>query len=85
MISEQEFKRLRSEVEEAKSAAERNRGALNQLMEDLKETHGCETVKEAKALLEKKQTELKKAEKEFDTAFAAYQNKWKKNGESDGD
>lgn len=82
MISENEFKRLKAEVEEARATAERTKGALNQLMDELKEHHNCETLKQARTLLEERQTELKKAEKEFHTLLDAYQSKWKK---TDGD
>ncbi len=76
-LTESQFRRLKQDVEDAKSEAERSRGAYDQLLHQLKEEFGCASVKDAKTLLSKLEAKAEKAEKEFQTALAGYERKWK--------
>lgn len=76
-LTEKQYRDLKREVEEAKAASERARGALDQIMLQLKEDFDCDDVKEAKAKLEELQKENEKAEKLFLKALKDYEDKWK--------
>lgn len=76
-ITEREFKTLKQEVEDAKGEAERAKGALDQLMSQLKSEFECEDLKQAKTLLDTLTAKKEKAEREFEREMAAYQKKWK--------
>lgn len=76
-ITEREFKTLKQEVEDAKGEAERAKGALDQLMSQLKSEFECEDLKQAKTLLDTLTVKKEKAEREFEREMAAYQKKWK--------
>ncbi len=76
-ITEDQFRRLKREVEVAKSEADRAQGALEQLMQRLKSEYGCDTLKQAKQKLTELQQELEKAKKEFEKEMAAYERDWK--------
>ncbi len=76
-LTESQFRRLKQDVEDAKSESERSRGAYEQLLRQLKEEFDCTSVKDAKVLLTKLEAKAEKAEKEFQTALAEYERKWK--------
>jgi hypothetical protein len=76
-ISEDEFKELRRDVENARAEAERAKGAVEQLTKRLKDEFDCSNLKEAKALLETLQEDTVKAEREFTKALTEYRKKWK--------
>lgn len=77
MITEEQYRELKEQATEARQQAERARGALDQIVEQLKADFGCSNLKEAEALLEKLRRDQTKAQKDFDKAFADYQKKWK--------
>lgn len=77
-LTESQYRRLKQDVEDAKSEAERSRGAHEQLVKRLKEEFGCDTVKEGKAKLKQLEAEAKQAEKEFQAAVKEYEKKWKR-------
>lgn len=76
-ISEQEYRKLKQEVEDTKSEASRAQGALDQLTARLKEEFGCRDIKEAKAKLAELRAKKEKAESAFNKAMDAYKEKWK--------
>ena len=76
-ITEETYRRLREDVEEAKSAAERSRGALTQLLTQLEEEFGCASLKEAKAKLEEFEAKKDEAFEKFERALKQYERKWK--------
>lgn len=76
-LDEQGFRKLKQEVEQARSDADRAQGTLDGLMAQLKEEFECETVEAAQQKLKKLQKKATDAETEFDEALAAYQKKWK--------
>lgn len=75
-LTEQEFKDLKEEVQEARATADRAKGAMETLVKTLKDEFECDSPKEAKALLEKLEREMEKAQKAFDEAREDYQEKW---------
>ena len=75
-ISEEQFRKLKREVEEASRQAEQSKGAYNQLLNDLKEEFDCGTAKEGRAKLEELEKDLSKAEREFEKEMAAYRKEW---------
>jgi hypothetical protein len=77
-ITEDKFKKLKQEVEDAKNAAERSQGALEQLLKRLKEEFDCPTAKEAKAKLAQLQKAEDLAQRAYDDALADYEKKWKR-------
>jgi len=79
-ITEETYRRLKREVDDAKSEAERAKGALTQLMKQLKEEFECSDLKEAKALLTELEEKRDKAQKKFERALEEYEQKWKKDG-----
>ena len=77
-ISEKEFRQLKDEVEQAKSDADKAKGALDQLMSQLKEEFDCDNLEEAKTLLKDFEKKRSKAAEEFEREMKTYQKKWKK-------
>lgn len=72
---------LKKKVEQAQQKSDKAEGALEQIMEQLKEKFGCSTLKEAKkklALLEKQEREAKE---EFETAIEEFEEKWEEEDE----
>jgi hypothetical protein len=76
-ISEKEYNRLKSQVEDARESASEAKGALDQLKKRLQEEFGCETVEDANKLLKEMERKLDKAETEYQEAVKDYRNKWK--------
>lgn len=77
-ITEEQFRRLKREVEDAKSESDQAQGALKQLMKRLVDEFGCSSAAAAKDELAKLERKEKKAREEFETAVAAYEEKWKR-------
>lgn len=75
-ITEEQYKKLKQDVERAKTESDQARGALNQLMSRLQEEFECEDVEEAKQLLARLEKESEKAYKDFADAMDAYKEKW---------
>lgn len=77
VVSEEQYRKLKRDVDSTRSEAQRAKGAYEQLMTQLKNEFGCKTLKEAKALLEDMEAKKEKAEKEFEKAMREYEKKWK--------
>lgn len=77
VVSEEQYRKLKRDVDSTRSEAQRANGAYEQLMTQLKSEFGCKTLKEAKALLEDLEEKKAKAEKEFEKAMREYEKKWK--------
>lgn len=75
--SEEIFRRLKKEVDDAAAEAQRSKGALDQLTSQLESGYGCKSVKEATALLEKLEAQAEEAQKKFQRALKEYERKWK--------
>jgi predicted nucleic acid-binding Zn-ribbon protein len=78
IITEDQYRRLKREVDEAKTEADRASGALKQLMKQLKEEFDCEDVKTAKALLAELEEKRDKVQKRFERSLEDYEKKWSK-------
>lgn len=76
-LNEETYRRLKKQVDTAKTESERAKGALSQLMSQLKTEFGCETLKEAKVLLEEIEVKKNKTQKKFQEALAEYEKRWK--------
>lgn len=75
-ITENEYKRLKADVESARQEADRAQGALDGLMVRLKDEFGCEGVKEARAHLSKLQAQATTAQQAFEKAVTEYRERW---------
>jgi predicted nuclease with TOPRIM domain len=64
-MTEKELIELQEEIEEAKQKVAELKGEKKALLKQLKEKHGCKTVKEATALIKKLQKKSKRLEKEI--------------------
>ena len=76
VITEESYKRLKREVEEAKSEASRAQGALDQLLTRLKEEFECDTLEAAKKALAELGRKKEEAQEKFEKAMKSYQEKW---------
>jgi len=72
-----EYLNLKEQVEKARQQAAKAEGALEQILKQLKEKFGCNSLKEAKALLKQIQKKEKKAREELDQAMKDFKAKWK--------
>lgn len=77
-ITEQEFRALKTEVESARSEADKAQGSLDTLMKRLKDEYGCKDLKAAQAKLKELKSELDTATEDFEEKHTAYEKKWKK-------
>jgi len=77
MITEEQYRKLKTEVEAAKSEADRAEGALGQLLQRLEEEFKCGNLKEAKALLTTLNSKQAKAEAAFEKSMEEYEERWK--------
>jgi len=77
IISEDTYRRLKRDVENAKTEAEQAKGALTQITIQLKDEFGVSNLKEAKEALAELEAKRDKAKEKFDAALKDYQKKWK--------
>jgi hypothetical protein len=71
------YKELKQEVDEAKLATERAKGALLQTLQQLQDEFDCGSLKEAKEKLLTLQDDLESTQEEFEQAVSDYEKKWK--------
>jgi len=67
MTEVERYQELVERIEKAKRLQSEAKGSLKQIKERLKESHGCDTLKEAKALLKKVEDDLETAKIEADS------------------
>ena len=72
-----EFQQLQEDLKVKQSEVDKAKGAYDSVMETLKEEHGVETIKEAKALLKKEEAALSKKEKEYEEALETFKEDFK--------
>lgn len=75
-MTEQEYKQLKREVEEASKRASRAQGALDELTRRLKQDFECDTFEQGKKLLTKLDARARKAEEAYEKAAESYREKW---------
>lgn len=71
-----QFNKLQQDVADAKAAAERAQGSLDQLMKQLKEEFGCGTLKEAKRKIERLERLKHEAKLKFEKLMKKYEEDW---------
>jgi hypothetical protein len=76
VISIEEYEKIKKKADERRNAVAQAEGALEQLLKDLKEHHGCDSIEAAEALLAKLEKEEKELEAAYNTEVAAYKEKW---------
>jgi len=80
-MTEEQYRTLKRGVEEAKAAASRAKGAHDQLLKQLSDEFGCESLVEGEKLLKRLEKETSAAEQKFTKAESEYRQKWE---EDDG-
>lgn len=58
---------LKEQIEEDKQAKDRLEGKAEQMLETLKEKHGCSNIKQAKTKIEKLKTERNKKKRKLES------------------
>jgi len=76
-ITEEQYRKLKRDVEDAKAEADRAQGALDQLLVRLKDEFDCDNLKEAKTKLAALKNERNVAQVAFEDSMADYQKRWK--------
>ena len=71
-----DYQKLKEKVERLQSESDRSAGALDQLKHRLNDEFECQTIKEAKLLLEQWQDELESQETEFEKASDEFAKKY---------
>lgn len=80
-----EFQELKDSVDKARRRADRAIGAKEQILARLKSEHGCKTLEQAEALLEKEKRLLSKQERQLDSELQEFKKKWGLQLESEND
>jgi len=75
-ISAREFERLKSKVESIKRDVAKAEGALAEQMKILKKDHGCETLEDAKILLDDVEEKAEKANEKYESVLEKFKDKW---------
>ncbi len=70
------YTRLKKDVEVARQRADREQGALDQLMKTLKKDFDCTTLKQAQKKLKNLQEQEVEAKEEFVEAMEEFEEKW---------
>jgi predicted transcriptional regulator len=76
MISLDRYNEVKRQIERLKKEAARAEGVHSQLMKQLKDEFGVETLDEAKTLLAKLSKEADKAEAEFEKTLNEFEEEW---------
>jgi predicted transcriptional regulator len=80
-LTKEEFEKLKQEVEQARTEAERAQGARDQLMARLKNEFDCDSLEDAKVKLADLKKKKEVAEKLFEKQLRQYKAKWKNESE----
>lgn len=74
--SRQRFTELKKSVDRLRTERDRAEGSLEKAFSDLQKGFGVKTVPEAKKLLKKMDKEVDQLERAFQSALAAFEEKW---------
>lgn len=77
-LTEERYKEMKREVEDAQAEYQRARGAFDQLMKRLQKDFECDTIEAGKKLLVKLEARRDAALQEFTDALSRYEKRWKK-------
>lgn len=69
----EEYLALKKRAQIAETGITREKTSLDLVLEELKKTYGCGSVKEAKARLEELKVEIKEAQENFESAQRAFE------------
>ena len=73
----QQLLRLKTKVEEAKTKQAKAKGALEQILNQIKKEFDCKTLKEAETLLKELKAKETKAKQKYEKALGEFQDKWR--------
>lgn len=76
-ISESRWRKLKRDVEQARTEAERAAGALQELKRQLATDFQCQSLAQARALSFSLERKIKKAEQLITKSIDRYEKKWK--------
>lgn len=76
-LTEQRYNALRTQAERAQREADRAAGAKEALLKRLKEEFNCNTIAEARRLLDKLAAQASEVETKLNKAMAEYERAWK--------
>ena len=79
----QELLKLKTKVENAKTKQAKAKGALEQILKQIKKEFGCKNLKEAEALLKKLKEQETKAKQKYEKALTKFQDEWKEQLDED--
>lgn len=74
-VSVEEYRKLKSKVDERKAAASRAEGAYDEAVRRLKEA-GCSSVEDAEAKLKQLKAEEAEAEQAYEAELKKFKEKW---------
>jgi len=75
-ITEKQYRELKQDVEDAKTEADKVKGALEATVATLKKDYGVSNLKEAKAKLAKLEKETETASLRFERSLKEYERRW---------
>lgn len=75
-INEREFKRLKQQVDGAKTARDQATGQLEASMQRLKDEFDCDSLKDAERTVKKLKTEANQAETKYNSAMEEFEEAW---------
>lgn len=81
MASVKEYLELKRKVENAQQLVDKAKGALEQLIRNLKQDFNCNTIEEAEKKLRSLQAERGNLEQQFDDEVEEFKKKWKDKNE----
>ena len=67
---------MKKQVEKLRAEADRAAGKVEQLMAQLKDQFGCDTIEDAQKKLKKLERDKIKAKKIFDTKLKLFESEW---------
>jgi len=76
-MNEATFLRLKKEATEARARAERAKGAMEQVRNQLSEEFGCKSIEEAEGVLKELNARIQEVSRRFDALLSEYESKWK--------
>lgn len=71
-----EFERLQKKVKSKEAEVQQSKGALKASLAELEEKYGCSSIKEAKALLKRKEKEAKTLSAKFEESMEEFKEEY---------
>lgn len=70
------YERLSRKTDQLRQQKAQAEGALDQVISQIKEEHGCSSMKEANELLAEMERSIEDLEEKFDLSLKAFEEKW---------